>query len=215
MMPAQANHANVALLDEVADAKTECENTEKERVDVIAYHGKQSIKDALVIQFAAHRAADAVIQGTGYQNGRGCFVGCCLQNYDHSQFERMFGWPQWFSRLAETIFEGLLVENAPQFGTDLIAAVPVGFSWLGFREKFLVRLQHRNIARIKGDSPQEIRVRTAIGQVIDVLGSAELARSAAELARSAAAKSAADAAYSAGSAEFRLQSQDIFELLSG
>ncbi len=57
-----------------------------------AYHNDPAVKAKYEERFAQHRAADAVIQGQGYDNGRGCFVGCTLQGYDHSRFPEELGW---------------------------------------------------------------------------------------------------------------------------
>ena len=95
---------------------------------MLSYHNDPAVKQKYVARFAQHRAADQVIQGLGYDSAssRGCFVGCTLEDYDHSRFPVELGWPQWLAHLADKIFEGLPREEAPQFGTDLLDAVPVG-----------------------------------------------------------------------------------------
>jgi hypothetical protein len=95
-------------------------------IQLIAYHGDPAIKLKYQQRFAAHRAADQVVQGIGFDKGRGCFVGCTLDNYEHHLFPVELGWPEWLAHLADAIFEGLPAEDAPQFGTDLLEAVPVG-----------------------------------------------------------------------------------------
>ena len=93
---------------------------------MLAYHNDPAVKAKYEARFAAHRAADEVIQGTGFDNGRGCFVGCTLDAYEHSRFPTELGWPLWLAHLADTIFEGVPEAEAPQFGTDLLAAVQPG-----------------------------------------------------------------------------------------
>lgn len=115
-----------------------------------AYHNDPAVKAKYEQRFAEHRAADAVIQGQGYKNGRGCFVGCTLRDYDHARFPEELGWPEWLARLADTIFEGLPKKDAPQFGTDLLAAVNPGVDLDLVRVPFLVSLQQRSIARLEG-----------------------------------------------------------------
>jgi len=93
---------------------------------MLSYHNDPLIKEKHVRRFAAHRVADEVIQGTGFHDNHGCFVGCTLDEYNHAQFPIQLGWPVWLASLADVIFENLPREEAAQFGTDLLNAVPVG-----------------------------------------------------------------------------------------
>ena len=182
---------------------------------MLSYHNDAAIKAIYVERFAQHRAADAVIQGQGYENGRGCFVGCTLQAYNHSQFPLELGWPEWLARLADTIFESLPEKQAAQFGTDLLNAVPVGADLNAIKGPFLLSIQRRNLERLKDNKePYAQQCRDAIQGVIAWLetGMQEAQRSAYSAARSAgsAARSAADsagsAAYSAYSAAYSTDS---------
>ena len=162
-----------------------------------AYHGDAAVKAKYVERFAQHRAADAVIQGQGYENERGCFVGCTLQNYDHSRFPIELGWPEWLAQLADTIFEGLPKKEAPQFGTDLLMAVPIGADLGAVKGPFLLSIQRRNIERLKDNTePYVQQCRNAIQGVITWLeaGMPEWQRAAAESAAWSAARSAESAA---------------------
>ena len=168
-----------------------------------AYHGDPAVKAKYVARFAEHRAADAVIQGHGYEDGHGCFVGCTLQDYDHSRFPIELGWPEWLARLADTIFEGLPKAEAPQFGTDLLNAVPVGADLDAIKGPFLLSIQRRNLDRLKDNTePYAQKCRDAIQGVITWLeaGMPEEQRSAAWSAASAAWSAAAESARSAESA---------------
>lgn len=209
-----------------------------------AYHGDADIKAKYVQRFAEHRAADDVIQGKGYENGKGCFIGCTLEDYDHIRFSVELGWPEWLAQLADTIFEGIPTAEAPQFGTDLLDAVSVGADLDAVLVPFLVGMQRRNLARLGGNAePYAEQCRVAIRGVIDFLltdfktaaaWSAESAaraaawsvRSAAESAESAAlsaavsaavsaAESAAVSAVSAQSAELRLQRDELLFTIRG
>ena len=137
---------------------------------LLAYHNDPAVKAKYVARFAAHRAADEVIQGQGFENGRGCFVGCTLDAYDHTRFPLELGWPEWLARMADTIFEGLPKTEAPQFGTDLLNAVLVGADLEPVRVQFLLALQRRNLARLDGNAePYAKQCRDAIKAVIDWL----------------------------------------------
>lgn len=174
---------------------------------MLSYHNDPGIKAEYEARFAAHRAADEVIQGTGFDNGRGCFVGCTLDAYKHDRFPVELGWPTWLAHLADVIFEGVPAEEAPQFGTDLLAAVPVGVDLEPVRHRFLTNVQRRNLARLAGNTaPYADEIRRAIKWVIAEPTSASAiswAKSAARLAEPtarSAAWSAAEAAESAMSA---------------
>ena len=195
---------------------------------MLSYHGDPLIKAKYTARFAAHRAADEVIQGEGFTEGRGCFVGCTLDAYDHSRFPVELGWPEWLARLADTIFEGIPKEDAPQFGTDLLASVPIGVDLEPVRNRFLLTVQRRNLERIKDKTtPGADACIAAVKTVIELLEHDVAAESAAEsaawlAARSAAwsaAESAAElaarlAAWSAAwSAEFKTQREDLLALV--
>lgn len=171
---------------------------------MLAYHNNSSVKSLYVNRFAAHRKADEVIQGQSFKNGRGCFVGCTLNEYSHDRFPVELGWPKWLAHLADTIFEGVPKSEAPQFGTDLLDAVEIGVDLEPLKNKFLICVQRRNLARLEGnDAPYAVQVRAAIEQAIAVLAEDKFdsARSAAESAWSVAwSAEARSAAWSARSA---------------
>jgi hypothetical protein len=112
-----------------------------------------------------------------------------------SQFPVELGLPQWLTHLANSIFEGLPKDEAPQFRKDLLAAIPVGLDLAidlkPVRNKFLLAVQQRNLARLKNnEEPYAAECREAIGQVIEYLKnpnpeSAEIAIESAETAWSA------------------------------
>jgi hypothetical protein len=186
---------------------------------MLSYHNDQKVKDLYVARFEEHRAMDAVIQGEGYgADGRGCFVGCTLKNYDHSRFPVELGWPEWLAHLADKIFEGLPKEEAPQFGTDLLATVPVGKDLESVRHLLAIRRIDRLIELQKNcdiagvlsslklvRDCHEAELKNDSCELIDWSAAWSAARSAESAAWSAesawsAAESAASAARSAWSA---------------
>jgi len=170
-----------------------------------------------VARFAAHRAADEVIQGTGFddETQHGCFVGCTLNDYNHKAFETELGWPEWLARLADAIFEGLDAKGAAQFGSDLLEAVPVGVDLDPVRWQLAIGRHSRQIEELKNNPwPYARQCETAIRQVVDFCRSSlrgefsdsaarSAAYSAADSAAYAAADSAADSARSAADAAAR------------
>ena len=93
---------------------------------MLSYLNDPAVKQKHIARFDAHREADEVVQGLGFGGGRGCFVGCTLDGYEHYRFPAELGWPLWLAHLADILFERIPEEDAAQFGTDLLNAVPVG-----------------------------------------------------------------------------------------
>src|ERR1043165_3004553 len=130
---------------------------------MLSYHNDPNIKALYTERFAQHRAADEVIQGQGFDKGRGCFIGCTLNAYDHSRFPIELGWPEWLARPADAIFEGIPKSEAPQFGTELLETVPIGVDLEPVRARFLLTIQRRNLLRLaNNDEPYAQKVRAAI-----------------------------------------------------
>lgn len=104
---------------------------------MIAYHGKQTVKDDLIAQLIAHEEADEITQGTGWENGKGCAVGCTLHAYDHSQGPEKLGWPVWLLRLEDNLFEVMTPADAMGFPRRVAEVIPVGADLEPVRLRFL------------------------------------------------------------------------------
>jgi hypothetical protein len=181
---------------------------------MLAYHNDPAVKKLYVERFQLHREMDEVIQGTGFDNGRGCFVGCTLNKYDHAAFPTELGVPVWLAQLADVIFEGVPKAEAAQFGTDLLEAIKPGVDLEPVRWMLAIWRNKKLLEPlVLNDEPYAKQCVTAIQGVIsyceqqligfDTESAAEsAARSAAESAWSAAesAESAWSAAWSARSA---------------
>jgi hypothetical protein len=93
---------------------------------LVAFHGKESIKKKYLSRVRAHRVADEIIQGTTWTGKKGCAVGCTLHAYDHLAYERELGIPMMLARLEDSIFEGLSVNDSKAWPEDFLNAIPVG-----------------------------------------------------------------------------------------
>ena len=93
-----------------------------------AFHGDPAIKAKYVNRLMQHRVAERLIQGTGWdlKRGKGCAVGCTLENYDHDRYPLELGLPVWLARYEDLLFESLPKEQAEQFAIDLLNVIPVG-----------------------------------------------------------------------------------------
>jgi len=173
---------------------------------MLTFHNDPNLKLKYVQRFEAHRKMDEVIQGTGFENGRGCFVGCTLNKYEYSAFETELGWPEWLAYIADSIFEGLPEEEAPQFGTDLLEAVPVGVDLEPVRWKLAIKRHERQLMMLKVNTEEYAeQVRQAIQQVIEYC-EYQLAGTATEEQRKTTEFAAWTAAFAASESVFFAES---------
>jgi len=91
-----------------------------------AYHGDPKIKEKYVSRMKAHIAADELIQGTGFENGKGCAVGCTLDSYEHGRYPIELGVPEVLAYLQDAIFEGLPVGEDKAFPLAFLEAIKEG-----------------------------------------------------------------------------------------
>ena len=173
-----------------------------------AYHNDPAVKDLFLNRVAEHRAADTLVQGTGWENGKGCAVGCTLEAYDHAAYEKELGIPEALARIEDVIFEGLPVKEAKLWPERFLCAVPVGVDLSRVQWQFLHWLLADSGLLNDGgrdDVRQAINGTVAVlspllvGAPVDV-SAAESAAAAAGAARSAAGSAAGSAARSAAGA---------------
>lgn len=112
------------------------------------YLNDESQKAIVIARFGAYVVAKKVTQGGGfYEGGGGGFVGCCAEARNYPLAAAELGWPEWFARLVDSIFDGLPTsETAPeaeQFGASLLEAIPVGVDLDAIRYAFLLAVQQR------------------------------------------------------------------------
>jgi hypothetical protein len=179
---------------------------EKNKRLMYAFHGDPAIKQKYLVRVRAHRAADEIIHGVGWLDGKGCAIGCTLDNYDHSRYPTELGIPEMLACLEDTIFEGLKNGKAQEWPEQFLEAIRPGADLSRVGWKFL----HWLLTESKIGAFDHDLVRDAVQQcaaVIEPLTRGEKADgNAAESARSAAmsaarsAESAARSAWSAASA---------------
>ena len=189
---------------------------------LLSYHNDPAVKAAILAQLAAHREADALVQGYGYwRDGKGCAVGCTVYSEDHVEYETLFGIPQMVARLEDCIFEGLPVEDARKWPERLMKAVPIGADLSRVGWKFLHWiLTDETVNPGIGDAIVSKAVSDVAGLVFDLSegrpAAESAARSAASAARSAersAASAARNAARSAESEAWKRYADKLVELM--
>ena len=82
--------------------------------------------------------ADNLIRGVGWDEGKGCAVGCTLENYDHSQYPIELGIPEWLARVEDTLFEGMSFEKSKTWPKDFLEAINVGADLEKAKAPFLI-----------------------------------------------------------------------------
>jgi hypothetical protein len=193
---------------------------------VQAFHNDPSIKEKYLERVLAHRAADEIMQGVYWENGKGCAVGCTIHGDNHAAYEVELGIPRILARLEDRIFEGLSLEDAKEWPEKFLRAIPVGKDlslvwpkfavWLLVDEidgviKFAKTDQQKEVIarvadlyqrRIKGDEPSLEEWRTAAHAADAADAAAAHAADAADAAYAAYAAAAAAAAYAAAAAAY-------------
>ena len=171
-----------------------------------AFHADPAVKAKYVARLRAHRAAEELVQGQGFKNGKGCAVGCTLDNYDHARYPTELGLPVWIAHLENQIFEGLPKAEAEKFAEDFLAVIPVGADVDAVRWQLAILRHTQDLNRLSENTePYAAQCRQAIQGVIAWITAGSAAESAWSAARSAwsaesAAWSARSAAWSAWSA---------------
>jgi hypothetical protein len=190
---------------------------------MLSFHGKQEIKDKYLARVIKHRELDNIIQGIGWENGKGCAVGCTLENYDHSRYPIELGLPEWLARLEDRIFEGFPKEKAMFWPERFLASIPVGVCVENVRHHSSIKrmerlLEIQNKLLEKHNEQYILDTINSIKLVIDChrlelkneycdwAKAESAAGSAAELAAQSAAESAWSAAWTAESAWSAAQS---------
>lgn len=113
-----------------------------------AFHNDVKIKTKYVNRVKKHYKLDEIVQGTYWDNGKGCAVGCTIEHDDvtksggswHQRYEEALGIPRAIARLEDRIFEGLSNGEAKEFPLKFIQAVNVGADLSMVVPKFFVWL---------------------------------------------------------------------------
>jgi hypothetical protein len=185
---------------------------------MIAFHNDPAIKAALVAQLEAHYAADEIIKGTYWEDGKGCAVGCCVHSADHGLLETRYGIPKQIAHLMDEIFESLPNEQAKDFPLAVIKAIPVGADLSKVINHFLEWLlidPNHGVARFNS-APSIFAVADLHRRIIEgrVVQPKDWAAARAAARAAAAAEARAAAAAEARAAAAFVQSEKLIELLA-
>jgi hypothetical protein len=165
----------------------------------VAFKNKPELKEKYVTRMEAHAKADELIQGTYWENGKGCSTGCLMHSSTpHKKMETVLGIPETVAYLNDRIFEGLDKGDAQKFAQDFIRVIPVGADLSLITPKFMVWLM-KDLRKYAKGYPDVLKALKTVAdlyqKIIDggVVSDEEWAL-AAEAARAAWAAEAARAA---------------------
>ena len=154
-----------------------------------AFHNEQAVKDKYLSRVKAHRAADELVQGTTWADGRGCAVGCTLERYDHKAYETELGIPEWLAKIEDCIFEGLTPDLAQKWPEQFLDAIPVGKDLSQIEAPFVIFILEGNLLQFDNEKYPDIVKATK--DIIELYKIGDLNPSAAWSAAASAAWSAA------------------------
>lgn len=96
---------------------------------MLSFHNQQQVKNKYIERVQRHAALGNIIQGLGWEDGKGGAVGCTLEYYDYENLERYrteLGLPVWLAILEEHIFDNLPPKEARIWPEIFLQAIPVG-----------------------------------------------------------------------------------------
>ena len=170
----------------------------------LAFHNDPALAELVRGQVATHAAADEIVKGVYWQNGKGCFIGCIAHSSDPARVEELTGFPVMLTKLAESIFEGLPNEQAKAFLPRAMNAPKVGASLDLVGWKFLhwlvedVLREHGTDDVLREHGTDDVRA--ACAAALAVLADKAEGREVTAADAAARAADAARAAYAAGAA---------------
>ena len=171
-----------------------------------AFSNDEKKKEFYVNRMQAHYEADEILQGIGWENGKGCFIGCTLHNYSYESFEKEGIGPVWLAKLVDTIFEGLPNDKAKIFARDFYKKMKVGVDFEPVKKEFLIFILEENLKYLDACKYDKEKFKDVTSSIEETKKAIEIyieyqKGSAAESAAWSVVWSARSAAWSARSAE--------------
>jgi hypothetical protein len=147
---------------------------------MLSFHSDEKIKEKYLNRIKYHREMDNIIQGTGWENGKGCAIGCTLENYDHSKYPIELGIPVWLAKLEDVIFEKLSNEKAKIWTETFLNSIPIGVDLESVKHKTAI-IRMDNLLEIQNKLLKEYE-NTELNEVfIKVISSIQLIKKCHEL----------------------------------
>lgn len=103
-----------------------------------AFHGDPKIKEEYLTRVRAHAAADEIVKGRFWENGKGCAVGCTIHGSKHSDYEILLGIPVELAYLEDSLFESISTIKAKKWPELFLQSIAVGADLSLVYSKFAV-----------------------------------------------------------------------------
>src|SRR5688572_29874601 len=91
-----------------------------------AFHNDPKIKEKYLKRVKAHQAADEIIHGQYWEEGKGCAVGCTIHSNKHASYEKELGIPEVLARLEDRIFEGMSNGHSKEWPVKFLSVIRTG-----------------------------------------------------------------------------------------
>jgi hypothetical protein len=164
----------------------------------------------------AHAEADRLIKGTGWEDGKGCAIGCTLEAYQHDRYPVELGIPEVLAYVEDRIFEGLPNAQAMTWPQRFLEAIRPGADLENVHKRLIIW----NLQQVEPNALPDGKV--AIAKVIQVFrdwidGKFQTPAALESAARSAEseARSAAWSAWSAAQDDYYIRlSEKLLSLLA-
>lgn len=106
---------------------------------MLSFHNDQQIKEKYLNRVRKNRELDNIVLGIGLKNGKGCAVGCTLENYDHSRYLIELGIPEWLAYLEDRIFENLSNEESIIWPELFLSSINIGIDLEPIKHKLAIK----------------------------------------------------------------------------
>ena len=107
-----------------------------------AYHGSPDLKAKYLARVRQHREADELVKGKYWEQGKGCAVGCTLEERfaeaRHAAYETDLGIPVALAHIEDNIFENLPNAAAQLWPERFLDAIRPGADLTGVADKFML-----------------------------------------------------------------------------
>ena len=145
---------------------------------VLAYHGKETLKQETIAKMQSHHDADELVKGLYWEKGKGCMIGCLAHREAdaHEWVAKALGFPLELAHLYDGLFEGLSLEasksfplkvlNATHTGADLSKVAARFKLWILENELHCDREAHPKIANAI-DDVIALHMRVLNGEAVD------------------------------------------------
>jgi hypothetical protein len=107
---------------------------------LIAFKGRESVKEKYITRVTAHQKSDEIIKGRYWLGGKGCAVGCTIHGNSHEKYETELGIPRAIARLEDRIFEGMSNKKAKEFPLQFLSSIEVGADLSKVLPRFYVKI---------------------------------------------------------------------------